>query len=75
MIDKWMAQVLARALMDYTLILVSEGIQQELAEQMFFKYAATLDEAFDKALAIAGNNASVCVLPEGPVIIPKVRGA
>ena len=71
-IDKWQAQVLARALVNHPIILVSEGIDKELAERMFFKHAASLDEALEMALAIKGRNASVSVMPEGPVVIPRI---
>jgi len=72
-IDKWQVQVLARALIDHTIILVSEGIERELAEEMFFIYAANLDEALDKAFSLTGKDATISVLPEGPVIIPRIQ--
>ena len=72
-IDKWQVQVLARALIDHTIILVSGGIERELAEQLFFGYAATLDEALVRALSLIGEGASISVLPEGPVIIPRIK--
>jgi nickel-dependent lactate racemase len=71
-IDKWQAQVLARILSNHKVILVSEGIERELAERMFFTYAGSLAEAMELALAAAGRGASIAVLPEGPVIIPRV---
>jgi len=71
--DKWQAQVLAKALIDHTIILVSEGIDADLAERMFFISAQSLDEALDKAFALTGKDSSISVLPEGPVIIPRIQ--
>jgi len=72
-IDKWQVQVLAKALACHKVILVSEGIGRDLAERMFFSYAETVDEALSMALAMTSPNASISVLPEGPVIIPRIR--
>ena len=71
--DKWQAQVLARVLARNEVILVSEGIERELAERMFFTHAANLDEAMDIALDVCGKKASLCIMPEGPVLIPKIN--
>ena len=73
-IDKWMAQVLARVLIDHQVILVSGGLEKDLIERMFFLYAASLDEAVTIALSLKGRDASVCVLPQGPVVIPRTSG-
>ena len=71
-IDKWMAQILARALVEHTIILVTDGIGKQDVERMFFTYAANLDEALAKAFSLVGKNASLSVMPEGPVVIPRV---
>lgn len=72
-IDKWMAQVLARALVDHTIILVSSGISKQDMESMFFTYAEDLDDALAQALSLMGENASLSVIPEGPIVIPNVE--
>ena len=69
--DQWQVQVLARVLSKHRVILVSEGIPPALAASLFFTPAQTLDEAMDIALVDKGPGASICVLPEGPVIIPS----
>ncbi|MCL2121213.1 MAG: nickel-dependent lactate racemase [Clostridiales bacterium] len=71
-IDKWQVQVLAKTLLHHKVILVSEGIDSELAERMFFSTAKTIDEAMAIAISLKGKDASICVIPEGPVIIPRV---
>ena len=72
-VDKWQAQVLAKVFARHKVILVSEGIERELAERMFFSYAETVDEALGMALAMTKKDASISVLPEGPVIIPSIH--
>ena len=72
-IDKWQVQILARILAGNKVILVSEGIERELAERMFFTYADTIDEAMEIALCDCGRDASICIIPDGPVIIPKSK--
>ncbi|MCL2856574.1 MAG: nickel-dependent lactate racemase [Oscillospiraceae bacterium] len=71
--DKWQVQVLAKTLVTHTVILVSDGIGPELANSMFLKHAYTMDEALETAFAITGRDASISVMPEGPVVIPRVR--
>ncbi|MCL1854249.1 MAG: nickel-dependent lactate racemase [Clostridia bacterium] len=71
-VDKWQVQVPARGLARHKVILVSEGIERDLAERMFFTHAKTIGEAMDIAFLMAGNGASISVMPEGPVIIPRM---
>ncbi len=69
-IDKWQAQILARALQKCTIILVNDTMKKEEVESMFFVYAANMDEALEIALKIKGKDASISIIPEGPVVIP-----
>lgn len=71
-IDKWQAQILARALLKCTIILVNDTMKKEEVESMFFIYAANMDEALETALRIKGKDAGISVIPEGPVVIPVV---
>lgn len=73
MIDKWQVQVLAKALKKQKIILISEGISKELAEKLFFIHADSLDDALEKAIELKGTEASISVMPDGPVIIPVVK--
>jgi nickel-dependent lactate racemase len=71
-IDKWQVQILARALMKCTIILINDTLTRQEVESLFLVYAADLDEALKIALGIKGENASISVIPEGPVVIPVV---
>ena len=70
--DKWQVQVLVRALTRCKVILVSEGIERDLAERMHFSYADSLDEALKMAISHVGKDASISVMAEGPVVIPRI---
>jgi len=71
-IDKWQAQILARALLKCTVILINDTMKKEEVESMFFTYAANMDEAIRIATKIKGEDADISVMPEGPVVIPVV---
>ena len=73
--DQWQVQVLARVLAKHRVILISEGIPAALATSLFFTPAQSPDEAMEIALAARGPGASICVIPEGPVIIPTLQGS
>ncbi|MCL1849106.1 MAG: nickel-dependent lactate racemase [Clostridiales bacterium] len=69
--DKWQVHILAKALAKNRVILVSEGIDRELAQKMFFSTAETVEEAIDMAMEMTWRNATINVLPEGPVVVPR----
>ena len=68
-IDKWQAQILAKAMMRSTVILVNDTMKKEEVESMFFVHADSIDDAIQTALRMQGENASISVIPEGPVVI------
>ena len=72
--DKWQVQILARAMRKSTVILVNGTLTKDEVEGMLFVYAKDMEDAFEKALSIAGRDASVSVIPEGPTVIPVVEG-
>jgi nickel-dependent lactate racemase len=69
-IDQWQVQILARAMIDHTIILVNSTIDEETARKMFFVPATDIQQAVDMALEIKGKDASISIMPEGPVMIP-----
>ena len=70
-IDQWEAQVLARVLLHANVILVSDKLPREITEAMHMMSAKTLDEAYDKALGIVGENAETVVIPDGIGVIVR----
>ncbi|MDW7669949.1 MAG: hypothetical protein SCJ93_14085, partial [Bacillota bacterium] len=78
--DGWSPKVhakpflLARPLSNYRVITVCEGIEKELLEDMFMIYSDSLQNAFEKALSIAGvDDPSILILPYAGDVIPKVK--
>lgn len=69
-IDKWQVQILARALKKCTIILINDTMKKDEVESMFLMYAKNMEEAIETALRLKGENASISVMPEGPVVIP-----
>ena len=71
--DKWQVQIFARIVSRYTVILLSENVGAETAEKMFLRQANTPEQALAQALAIAGPDAKINVIPEGPVVMPEME--
>ncbi len=63
----------ARALAKHPVVVCSSGIRASDLEAMFFRPAATVQEAVNLALAMKGGNARVLVLPFAVDCVPKVR--
>lgn len=71
--DQWEAQILAKVLKKAKVILVSDYIPEDLAEEFMLGHARTLEEALEMAFNILGNrDARMMAIPEGPYVIPLV---
>jgi nickel-dependent lactate racemase len=64
----------ARALVKHPVIVSGSGIGRQDLEAMFFRHAATPQEAVDAAVAMRGGQARVLVLPYAVDCVPKVVG-
>ncbi len=62
----------ARALAKHPVVVCCSGISQADMEAMFFRHAATAQEAVDAAVQIKGTRGSVLVLPYAVDCVPKV---
>ena len=62
----------ARALEQYKVIVCCGGISDDELQQMFFTPAPTPQDAIDQAMALAGVNARVLVLPYAVNCVPRV---
>jgi nickel-dependent lactate racemase len=71
--DQWGAQVMLRLSQKYTIIVVTRNIDKVTLNRMFVEHAESLQEALEMAFELKGRNASINIIPEGPVIIPKVK--
>jgi nickel-dependent lactate racemase len=71
-LDQWQILIFAKILMKHKVILVTDKLSTDIVEDLFMERATTLDEALAKAYEILGSDASVNIIPEGPVVIPKL---
>jgi nickel-dependent lactate racemase len=67
--DQWEAQVLARVLSKYTVILVSTHCDHKIISDMHMIPATTVEEAIEKADAIVGKNKKITIIPDGISVI------
>ena len=67
--DQWEAQILARIIRNYTVIVVTRPEMKTMVEEMKMRYAATLDEAL--AMAHALGKKSLTVIPNGISVIVR----
>jgi len=69
--DQWQYQILVRIMQRFHVIMVcDEKIAQEIKE-MKLDFAATLEEAVEKALEIKGKDCAITVIPDGVSVIGK----
>ncbi len=71
-LDQWQILIFAKILMKHKVILVTDKLSTDVVEDLFMEHATTLNEALAKAYEILGSDASVNIIPEGPVVIPKL---
>nr|WP_320145313.1 nickel-dependent lactate racemase [uncultured Anaeromusa sp.] len=69
--DQWEAQILARILIDHTVIMVTDQCEHSMIKDMKMKVANTLPEAMKMAEEIVGKDASITVVPDGVSVIVK----
>ena len=65
--DQWEAQILARIIRNFTVIVVSRPEMRTMVEEMKMRYAASLDEAL--AMARAMGKRTLTVIPNGISVI------
>ncbi|HEY8500419.1 MAG TPA: nickel-dependent lactate racemase [Clostridia bacterium] len=67
--DQWEAQILARILIKHKVIMVSDIQSKKLIENMHMIYAASLEEALEKARQLTSADAGIVVIPDGVGVI------
>ena len=65
--DQWEAQILARIIRNFTVIVVSRPEMRQMVEEMKMRYAASLDEALEMAHALGKR--TLTVIPNGISVI------
>ena len=69
--DQWEAQILARILMNYTVIMVTDQCDHAMLKNFGIMPASTMEEAQALAEDIAGKDATYTVVPDGVSVIVK----
>ncbi|GAG68952.1 unnamed protein product, partial [marine sediment metagenome] len=69
--DQWEIQILTRVLQKAEIIVVSQLSKDEVGN-IGLIYANSVEEAIEMALKKIGPNAKILVLPDGPLVLPKL---
>ncbi|MFX0005775.1 MAG: nickel-dependent lactate racemase [Promethearchaeota archaeon] len=70
--DQWEIQILSRILMKTDVFIISELDADEIGN-IGLKYANTVEEAIESCLKKYGPNASILILPNGPLVLPLLK--
>ncbi|MFX1591291.1 MAG: nickel-dependent lactate racemase [Promethearchaeota archaeon] len=71
--DQWEIQILARILMKADVFIISKLTKDEIGN-IGLKYAETAEDAIVSCLKKYGSEASILILPNGPQILPLMKG-
>jgi nickel-dependent lactate racemase len=66
---QWENQILARIQLKNDIYLVS-GLEDSLVRKMMVEPVASIEAGLEKAFGIMGRDATVAVIPEGPLVFP-----
>ncbi len=66
---QWENQILARTQLKNAVYLVS-GLEDSLVRDMMITPIRTVEEGLEKAFQVLGADASIAVIPEGPLVLP-----
>jgi len=70
--DQWEIQILARILIKADIFIISRLNEDEIGN-IGLKYAETVEEAIKISLKKYGPNASILILPNGPLVLPILK--
>lgn len=73
-VDQWMLQHLCQVRRKAALMVVSDGLAARPPHNLLAELAPSVEEALARCRARYGARPHVAVLPEGPYVLPTVRG-
>ncbi len=73
-VDQWMVQHLCQVLRKARVIVVSEGLPPDALRDYHVEGAGSVEDAVAVALERHGPDAAIAVIPQGPYVLPTVRG-
>ena len=71
--DQWQSQILARVLMNHSVIIMTRPEMKHTVEEMKMRYASTIEDALAQAKAICGAGATITVIPDGVSVIAQTH--
>jgi len=71
--DSWQAQIHALICRKSDVFLYSDNLSDKQITNAFLKVSHSIEETIEELLNRYGENASICILPEGPMTIPYVK--
>jgi nickel-dependent lactate racemase len=70
--DQWEIQILTRILMNSDIFIISNLNEDEIGN-IGLKYAKTVEDGIENCLKKYGPNASILILPNGPLVLPLLK--
>lgn len=67
--EQWTSQILARILVKYHVILVSDLLDPHIAAALHLELVPTVDEALARAFLCLGEDARIAVIPDGLSVV------
>ena len=74
-IDQWQLQELCKVLNKAEVMLFSEGIAAEYRDKLLVDLVPSVPEGIKQAMVRHGADARIAVVPKGPYVLTRVRGA
>jgi nickel-dependent lactate racemase len=71
--DQWCAQETYQIILKHPTWIYSDGIPEDTLKKYFFNPVSSIESAVKKLLSMYGNNAAWAVLPDGPMVIVKIK--
>lgn len=72
--DQWQVQVQAQIQAKADVYVFSDGLSDEQIEDALLRPSVDIEATLADLIARYGPNASICVLPEGPMTVPTIAG-
>ncbi len=73
--DQWQVQIQAQIQMKADVYVFSEGLSKQLIEKALLIPCVDIEETLAMLMARFGSGARLCVIPEGPQVIPYLSSA
>lgn len=69
--DQWQLEELAKAVHKARVLVVTDGLSEEVINGLFVESAASVEAAVAEALERYGDRATIAVMPKGPYVLAK----